>query len=198
MAIDWGAIKSEYITDRTATYRSLSKKYGVTSVQICNVGKAEKWVDLRKQHFNNILSKTLAADANKKAAMAKRVKDATEKLLTKVEKAIEELDLQLVTNKEKTKVIEYNNSARPDKPTKETLYEKEQVLSVASIIDRKGLQQIAAALKDIRDIQGIQTELDKKEQMARIAKLQKDAEDKKDTTGGIEVVFENAEEDWNG
>lgn len=165
---DWQAIKTEYITTNTS-YRKLAQKYGVSYVQIGNVGRDEKWVELRKQHLDKTLTKSLAADTRKKVDRAKRLRDAADRLLDKVEKAIDELDLQMVTNKRKVKTIEYNNPQRADKPTKETIDETEQILSVSSIVDRKGLQQIAATLKDIRDIHGIQTELDKQEQEARIA-----------------------------
>lgn len=198
MAIDWQKIKTEYITDPSASYRSLAEKYEVSYVQIGNVGKDENWVELRKQHLDNVLTKSLRADTRNKVNRAKRIRDAADLLLDKVEKAINELDLQMVTNKDKTKTIEYNNPQRADKPTKEVIHETEQIVSVSSIVDRKGLQQIAAALKDIMDIHGVQSELDRQEQKARIAKIQKDTTDKNDTTGGIEVVFENAEEDWNG
>lgn len=172
---DWVAMKTEYITAGTS-YRALAEKYGVSRVQVGNRGKAEGWVELRRQHLAKTLTKSLAADTRKKVDRAKRLRDAADRLLDKVEKAIDELDLQLVTNKRKVKVIEYNNSQRPDKPTKETIDETEQVLSVSSIVDRKGLQQIAAALRDIRQIQGIQTELDKQEQQARIDNLRRQAQ----------------------
>lgn len=193
---DWQAIKTEYITTDTS-YRKLAEKYGVSYVQIGNVGKEEKWVELRKQHLDSILTKSLEADTRKKVDRAKRLREAADRLLDKVERAINELDLQMVTHKEKTKTIEYNNPKRADKPTKEVIHETEQILSVSSIVDRKGLQQIAAALKDIRDIHGIQTELDKQEQKARIANLQKQAEKDDDTTDVIEVVFAAGPEEWN-
>ena len=177
---DWQAIKTEYITTDTS-YRKLAEKYGVSYVQIGNVGKEENWVELRKQHLDSILTKSLAADTRKKVDRAKRLRDAADRLLDKVEKAIDELDLQMVTHKDKTKTIEYNNPQRADKPTKEVIHEEEKILSFSSIIDRKGLQQIAAALKDIKDIHGIQSELDKQEQKARIANLQKQAD--KDDSG---------------
>lgn len=185
--MDWNAIKTEYITTNTS-YRKLAEKYGVSYVQIGNVGKEGNWVELRKQHLDKVLTKSLAADTKKKVDRAKRLRDAADRLLDKVEKAIDELDLQLVTHKDKTKTIEYKNPQRADKPTKEIIHETEQILSVSSIIDRKGLQQIAAALKDIRDIHGIQTELDKQEQMARIANLQRNnasGDDDEDSTGVI-------------
>lgn len=186
--MDWNAIKTEYITTGTS-YRKLAKKYGVSYVQIGHVGKEENWVELRKQHLDKVFTKTLANDAKKKVDRAKRLRDATDRLLTKVERAIDELDLQLVTNKTKTKTIEYKNTERPDKPTREVIDEQETILSVSSIVDRKGLQQIAAALRDIREIHGIQTELDKQEQKARIANLQRQAPAHDDEDEGTGVVL---------
>lgn len=184
---DWQTIKTEYITTDTS-YRKLAQKYGVSYVQIGNVGKEENWVELRKRHLDEVLTKTLASDTQKKVDRAKRLRDAADRLLDKVERAIDELDLQMVTNKNKTKVIEYNHPQRADKPTKEIVEEKEEILSVSSIVDRKGLQQIAAALKDIRDIHGIQTELDKREQKARIANLERQAEPEKNESGATLIV----------
>lgn len=185
---DWQAIKTEYITTDTS-YRKLAEKYGVSYVQIGNVGKEENWVELRKQHLDKVLTKTLAADTKKKVDRAKRLRDAADRLLDKVERAIDELDLQMVTHKDKTKTIEYNNPQRADKPTKEVIHEEEKVLSYSSIVDRKGLQQIAAALKDIKEVHGIQSELDKQEQKARIANLQRQAPAGDDEDEGTGVII---------
>ena len=69
---DWQAIKTEYITSTSGTsYRKLAKKYGVSYVQIGNVGKEENWVELRRQHLDSVLTKSLAADTKKKVDRAK-------------------------------------------------------------------------------------------------------------------------------
>ena len=65
-----------------------------------------------------------------------------------------------------------------------------------SSIDAQELKHISGVLKDIKDLQRNTKDLE--EQDARILKLRKEAQDKNDTPGGIEVVFANAEEDWNG
>ena len=77
-----------------------------------------------------------------------------DQLLDKLEQAVSELNKAQVNNKKKTKVIEYKNGKRPDKPTKETITENEEILAVTSIVDRKGLQQISLALKALWDISG--------------------------------------------
>lgn len=45
-------------------------------------------------------------------------------------------------------------------------------------IDKAGIKAISGAIKDIKEIQGIKSELDKMEQEARIKKLQREAEDR--------------------
>lgn len=118
-------------------------------------------------------------------------------LLDKIEQAITELDIQLYKDVKKTKVIEYNNELRPDKPTKETIYEEEKVSEVKTIVDRSGLKAIASSLRDIKEIQMLKSDLDKQEQEARINKLRKEAEREDDTTNEVEIVFNAGKEDWN-
>lgn len=64
------------------------------------------------------------------------------------------------------------------------------------VIDSQSIKHFTSALKDIKDIKGIKSELDLREQKARIDKLIKDAEDQKDKTTEVAVIFEGGEEDW--
>lgn len=197
MAADWVAIKTEYITTSTS-YRKLAEKYGVSRVQIGNVGRDEGWVALRKQHLAETLTKTLAADIGKKADRLTRIQTLTDRLLDKIEQAITELDIQLCKRTEKDRDIEYNNPERPDKPTREVIHEEEQVLEVSTIIDRMGLKQIASALRDIKEVQMLRDDLDRREQEARIANLQRQAgKDDDNRLSELEVVFAAGPEDWN-
>ena len=194
---DWQAIKTEYITTETS-YRKLAQKYGIHYKVISERGKVEKWVELRSQHRDKTLTKTLDKISSKKADKMARIDDLADKLLEKLEQAITELDLQLYKHTDKTKVIEYNNDLRPDKPTKETIHEEEKLLEAKSIVDRQGLKQIASALKDIKEVKMLRSELDKQEQEARIANLRKQADKDEDKTDEIEVVFVGGEEAWHG
>lgn len=172
---DWQAIKTEYITTDTS-YRKLADKYGVHYKVIANRGKDEKWGELRTQHRDKTLTKTLDKISNKKADKMARIDDLADQLLEKIEKAITELDLQLYRHTDKTKTIEYNNELRPDKPTKEIIHEEEKLLEAKSIVDRQGLKQIASALKDVKEVKMLRSDLDRQEQEARIANLRKQAE----------------------
>ena len=64
-------------------------------------------------------------------------------------------------------------------------------------LDTKGIRALTAAVKDLKEIQSIRSELDKQEQEARIANLRKQAEKDEDTTDVIEVVFAAGPEEWN-
>lgn len=198
--MDWELIKAEYIAGGTS-YRKLAEKYDVKLSALRNVAEKEKWVELKTQAQHKTNTKIVNSVSKKKAKKAvdklKRVSDLTDKLLDKLEQAISELDVQLYKRVDKTKVIEYNNELRPDKPTKEIIHEEEKVLEVTTIVDRSGLKAIASALRDIKEIQMLKSELDKQEQEARIKKLQKEAADDDNTVKEIEVTFSAGKEDWN-
>lgn len=192
---DWKKIKAEYITTDTS-YRKLAQKYSVHYKVISERGKAENWVALRSQYRDKTLTKTLEQISDRQADKMARIHGLADQLLDKVEQAITELDLQLAKHTDKTKTIEYNNDRRPDKPTREVIHEEEKLLEVKSIVDRNGLKQIASALKDIKEIKMLRSELDRQEQEARIANLQKQAEKSDKGDGKITVVLEGVLKDY--
>ena len=65
-------------------------------------------------------------------------------------------------------------------------------------LDTKGIRALTAAVKDLKEIQSVRSELDKQEQEARIVNLRKQAEkDDDDNADVIEVVFAAGPEEWN-
>ncbi len=159
-----------------SSYRKLADKYGIPLGTICKKAKRENWPELKKQSYDNKVTKTVASVEDKQVKKMERILKITDKLLDKIERAVDELDLQLCKSVEKVKEIEYNNYERPDKPTKEIIHESEQFTEIHTIIDRKGVQELASAIKSLKEVQMLKTELDEQEQMARIEKLRKDAE----------------------
>jgi hypothetical protein len=196
LSVDWKSIRNEYIADESSSYRKLSKKYGVSLTAITKRSKEEDWIGQRKQLKDKTITKSIEKLSDKTADKLSRVADLTDKLLDKLEQAILELDIQLYKDVVKVKEIEYNNELRPDKPTKETIHEEEKVIEVKTIVDRSGLKAIASSLRDIKEIQMLKTELDEREQEARIAKLQKDAqEEQKDNE--IQIIIGSDAEDYS-
>lgn len=176
--MDWNAIKTDYITDESSSYRKLAKKYGVSLTAITNRAKKENWVELRRQFKDKLTTKNIEKFSEKQSDRLSRIQGITDKLLDKLERAVEELDIQLFKNVEKVKEIEYNNYDRPDKPTKEIIHEEEKYTEVRTIIDKSGLKAIASALRDIKEVQMLKSELDHREQEARVRNLERQAEDK--------------------
>lgn len=72
-------------------------------------------------------------------------------------------------------------------------------LMVPGVMNTKSLRALTAAVKDLKDILMIRSELDEREQEARIDKLRREAQKEdmgKDST--LEVVFEGGDvEDWS-
>lgn len=196
MDFDWNEIKTEYITDSKSSYRKIAEKYDISLGTLQKRAKKEKWAELKKQSGDRKVAKSVSAIEKKQVDRMTRILNVTDTLLSKIEKAVNELDIQLVTNTEKVKVIEYNNSDRPDKPTKEVINETEKVVEVRTIIDRKGVQELAAAVKGIKEVQMLKTELDKREQEARIRNLEKAAESTDDNPNEITITIAGGEKSW--
>lgn len=156
MAVDWLKIKSEYVNGNISLRKLAEKTEGITYSQIAKVAAAEKWSEARENQRIIIESRQNQEIAEvivkQEVDRVKRLLSISDKIIGRIEQAVAELDLAQVTSKTKTKVIEYKNRERPDKPTKETVEEKEEILSVHSIVDRKGLQQVASALKAVWDM----------------------------------------------
>ena len=195
---NWEEIKTEYITTDT-TYQSLADKYKIRMQTIAERSKEEGWRAARKKHKEKIVKRAVKKSEKKEADRLKRILRAGDRLLAKLEKAINELDIQICKEVEKTKIIEYKNAERPDKPTKEIVEEKEKVKEYKTIIDRRGLQQLANALNSLRDVQMIRSAMDVEEQKLRIEALKRQAEESKhkDDDQTVKIVFENPEvETW--
>ena len=64
MAVDWLAIKTEYINGGIS-YRKLAEKYGVSQSTIRKRAATEKWADLREEQRNKIGTKTEQKTAEK-------------------------------------------------------------------------------------------------------------------------------------
>lgn len=195
--MDWQKIKTEYITTDTS-YRKLCEKYDVPRTSLERRARNEKWAELRRQACGKAEAKMVDAFANKQVDRMKRLQDVTDLLLDKIETAVEQLDITLSTNTEKVKVIEYKNSLAPNKPTKETITEKEVVVETRTIIDRAGLKAITSALRDIKEVQMLKSALDLEEQEARIAKLRKEAAEDEEQDNTMEVSFTGGDvEEWS-
>ncbi len=154
---DWKKVKTEYITDEASSYTRLSKKYGISRSTIANRAGREGWAGEKERYQDELVTKTLSKMSNDSVRKAARIQTVADKLLAKIEKAVDALP-------------------DGDWATKE-------------------FRQISASLKDIKDIQMIKSDADMREQEARIASLQRQAE-KDEGDSGAAIVIDGVPEEF--
>ena len=93
MAADWKSIRTEYLTTDTS-YRKLGEKYGVHYTNIAKKAKEENWQKMRQQQENATQTKILNAIGSQQAQRAARLQTVADKLLTKIEEAVDNFDMQ--------------------------------------------------------------------------------------------------------
>lgn len=90
-AMDWKAIKLEYITTDTS-YSKLSAKHKVSRSAIAKKAGQEGWVEEKERHYNDSVTKTVAIFEKKQSERATKIINIANKLLSKVEESVEMLD----------------------------------------------------------------------------------------------------------
>lgn len=180
----WEQIRSEYITTDTS-YRILAEKYGISYARLQGVAHDNGWQKDKDAFKNKLLDKSLDIICDEQAHRIARAVAIGDKMLEKVEESLEQIDMVLCRTTMTKRTYKKDEEGNTSDITETS--EDFDLKKVA--IDRAGLRQLSAVLKDLREIGIFRSELDKREQEARIKKLQKESEEEnKDTT--INVVFE--------
>ena len=86
---DWQKIRAEYITT-DISYRKLAEKYGLDQATIARKAKKEDWVSKRQHHADKTQAKILTADTQRKVDRVGRLMTVADKLLKKVEQAVDQ------------------------------------------------------------------------------------------------------------
>ena len=63
-------------------------------------------------------------------------------------------------------------------------------------LNSQSVKHLTSALKDIKEVKGIKSNIDIKEQEARIAKLQRDAEADSDKNNSVSITIEGGDDEW--
>ena len=169
--MDWKRIKEDYLHSARPNYAALARKYGVSRQAVSRRAKREGWNDSLQNSFQEEMEEVLRL------------------MLKKLRQAVEEVEQTQLRTVVKTKEIEYRNDGRPDKPTGEILREEESFRTEKGLIDSGRLKQLTAILKELKELEMPKSELDLQEQMARIAKLQKECEAETEN-GELRVLLE--------
>ncbi len=189
----WILIKRDYIAG-DLPIKELASRYGVSERTIRRRAAQEGWKTLRKAHEDATLDRALELLEEQRAEKMARMEIVSRELLERISQAIAQLDRQLLRQVRKEKAILYENPQRSDKATKEIITEEESLTEVKTPIDRNGIKLLAAALKDVKDVQMLRDPTDLREQEAKIAKLQRDAKEETAPTA-FHVTFSPETED---
>lgn len=99
--------------------------------------------------------------------------------------------LSKTTAKTLEKIIqqEANRAAKIHSVADKLLLKIEEIVESGELLDTKGIRALTAAVKDLKEIQSVRSELDKQEQEARIANLRKQADKEDDNKEPIQVII---------
>ena len=98
---------------------------------------------------------------------------------------------------EKISQQEANRAAKIHSVADKLLLKIEAMVESEEPLDTKGIRALTAAVKDLKEIQSVRSELDKQEQEARIANLRRQVDKDENDSSMIEVVFSAGPEEWN-
>lgn len=186
-SVSWVTIEHEYVTDisrKPCTLDDLAKKYDIPIQTIKDQSAAGKWSDKRNDYklktAQKLVEKSSEADADRIA----RLLSIADKAADKAEQALGELEQYAVKDKRKVRTVEYKDNTAIGKPTKEVIDETERINIANGPVDRLGLSQVTAALKNIKEIYSLPVDLEDKRYKAEFDK--KRAEVKDDT--GMQIL----------
>lgn len=151
--IDWVQIKAEYISG-TMSASKLAEKYGVSVYAIRKRSGKERWQELRKQNqsetANKIAEKINTEKVKKTVREIDRVVAVASKLITKLNRAVNELDKDEELIKKKVTV-----KAEKSEDEKTATAEEEYRYDYAkrkTLVNTKRAAEISKSLLNVRDI----------------------------------------------
>ena len=152
-AIDWVQIKAEYISG-TMSASKLAEKHGVSVYAIRKRSGKERWQELRKQNqnktANKIAEKINTEKVKKTVREIDRVVSVASKLITKLNRAVNELDKDEELIKKKVTV-----KAEKSEDEKTATAEEEYSYDYAkrkTLVNTKRAAEISKSLLNVRDI----------------------------------------------
>lgn len=151
--IDWAAVKAEYVSG-TMSVAKLADRYGISVSSISKKCASEHWQELRKQNqsetANKIAKKINTEKVKKTVREIDRVVAVASKLITKLNRAVNELDKDEELIKKKVTV-----KAEKSEDEKTATAEEEYSYNYAkrkTLVNTKRAAEISKSLLNVRDI----------------------------------------------
>lgn len=153
--IDWKKIKAEYVTGEISL-ANIAKKYGVSASAVQKKSVKEKWAaEKRKQHkkaADKVAKKLNDKTVRKTVNDIERVCSAASKLITKINRAIDEVDKceKVTVRTKKTKTEGINDKGQAEE-IEETARETD-IEIYKGLVDTKSIAEISKSLLNIKQV----------------------------------------------
>lgn len=177
MALDWDALKTEYVTTEISLSK-LAEKHGVTKGALGMRCSKEKWVDERKRYKNGVITKTLQKHQEQDVKRLCKLMDATEKLI--------DISLRAINDDQQyQRYIVTEGCGDGYSEASEKVFQK---------VDTKALKDTVSVLKDltsmVRDFYDLPTAAQREQRDINLARLRMDEKKAEagETTGNITIV----------
>lgn len=151
--IDWATVKAEYVSG-TMSAAKLADRYGISVSSISKKCASEHWQELRRQNqsetANKIAEKINTEKVKKTVREIDRVVAVASKLITKLNRAVNELDKDEELIKKKVTV-----KAEKSEDEKTATAEEEYSYDYAkrkTLVNTKRAAEISKSLLNVRDI----------------------------------------------
>lgn len=151
--IDWATVKAEYVSG-TMSVAKLADRFGISVSSISKKCASEHWQELRKQNqsetANKIAEKINTEKVKKTVREIDRVVSVASKLITKLNRAVNELDKDEELIKKKVTV-----KAEKSEDEKTATAEEEYSYDYAkrkTLVNTKRAAEISKSLLNVRDI----------------------------------------------
>lgn len=146
----WRKIAAGYIR-QGHSMKALAKEYGISRQQISKRANAEDWKRQREEHHQKVLERAMDKAVDDDANDLIRLGELGVRLMDKIEKAMEQIDLVVVSGK-----VTVKEDLR-DPETLKVVGERRTVTETADavhldIIDRDGVKALAAAMRDLKTV----------------------------------------------
>ena len=178
--VSWVEIEHEYVTDisrKPCSLEDLAGKFSVSVKTIQQHCQDEEWVKKRIEYRKSIGQKALEKSSDADADRIARLLSIADKAADKAEQALGELEQYVVKDKKKVRTVEYKDNTAIGKPTKEIIDETEHINIANGPVDRLGLSQVTAALKNIKELYALPVEMEDKKYKAEFDKKRAEVRD---------------------
>lgn len=153
MKYDWIALEKEFITSDYKSVSAFLKDKGISnngSTKSKTKGWKNKKVQKEDKKSTKTIEKIIELESTNDAKKIVDLNDLANDLANDILEARKELRTHLAKKTKKSKEVIYDYKTK--KPSKEIINETEELVEYESIIDKKSLRELTAALKDVTDI----------------------------------------------